>query len=191
MYDKLEEDIKQRKALRLKLKHQRQQSLYEDESPDVTPVKHGKEIEEPPTDKKEAEKLPTTIKNIWIIKPGENTNCGNGIQVARDWADIVEIITESNRSNKKRTCIVQRYIYNPLLIYKRKFDIRTYAMFTSIGGRRKAYGYEEGYIRTSSYEFDISNLSDRLIHLTNDAVQKRDKNYGKFEAGNKQSYSEF
>jgi tubulin--tyrosine ligase len=64
-------------------------------------------------------------------------------------------------------------------------------MFTSIGGRRKAYGYEEGYIRTSSYEFDISNLSDRLIHLTNDAVQKRDKNYGKFEAGNKQSYSEF
>jgi len=80
--------------------------LYEDESPDVTPVKHGKEIEEPPTDKKEAEKLPPTIKNIWIIKPGENTNCGNGIQVARDWADIVEIITESNRSNKKRTCIV-------------------------------------------------------------------------------------
>ena len=46
-------------------------------------------------------------------------------------------------------------------------------MFNSIGGRTKAYVYDEGYIRTSSYEFDIHNLSDRLIHLTNDAVQKK------------------
>ena len=64
-------------------------------------------------------------------------------------------------------------------------------MMTSIGGRMKAYVYEEGYIRTSSYEFDINNLHDRLIHLTNDAVQKRDKNYGKYEIGNKMSYQEF
>lgn len=62
---------------------------------------------------------------------------------------------------------------------------------TSIGGRTKAYVYEEGYIRTSSYEYDANNLHDRLIHLTNDAVQKRDKNYGKFEVGNKVSYVEF
>ena len=63
-------------------------------------------------------------------------------------------------------------------------------MLTSIGGRQKGYLYEEGYIRTSSYEYDINNLSDRLIHLTNDAVQKRDKGYGKYEAGNKMSYNE-
>jgi hypothetical protein len=47
-----------------------------------------------------------TMKNIWILKPGENTNCGNGIQVAKDFNDIVEIVTESNKSNKRRTCIV-------------------------------------------------------------------------------------
>jgi tubulin---tyrosine ligase len=103
----------------------------------------------------------------------------------------VDIITESNQANKLRTCIVQRYIHNPLLIHKRKFDIRTYALYTSLNGRGKVYNYEEGYIRTSSYEYDVNNLSDRLVHLTNDAVQKKDKNYGKFEAGNKQSYSEF
>lgn len=80
---------------------------------------------------------------------------------------------------------MQRYIANPLLIHKRKFDIRTYAMVTSINGRMKAYVYDEGYIRTSSYEYDVTNLSDKLVHLTNDAVQKKDKNYGKFEAGNK------
>ncbi len=63
-------------------------------------------------------------------------------------------------------------------------------MLTSIGGNMKAYVYEEGYIRTSSYEFDINNLHDKMIHLTNDAIQKRDKNYGKFEPGNKMSYNE-
>ena len=30
-----------------------------------------------------------------------------------------------------------------------------------------------------------------MIHLTNDAVQKKGDDYGKFEAGNKLSYSEF
>jgi hypothetical protein len=64
-------------------------------------------------------------------------------------------------------------------------------MITSIGGCHKGFVYEEGYIRTSSYEYDLSNLSDRLIHLTNDAVQKRDKGYGKYEPGNKMSYNEF
>jgi uncharacterized coiled-coil DUF342 family protein len=30
----------------------------------------------------------------------------------------------------------------------------------------------------------------RALHLTNDAVQKHNKNYGKFEAGNKLTYEE-
>lgn len=30
-----------------------------------------------------------------------------------------------------------------------------------------------------------------MIHLTNDAVQKRGDDYGKFESGNKLSYAEF
>ena len=30
-----------------------------------------------------------------------------------------------------------------------------------------------------------------MVHLTNDAVQKKGDNYGKFEKGNKVSYEEF
>ena len=30
-----------------------------------------------------------------------------------------------------------------------------------------------------------------MIHLTNDAVQKKGEDYGKFEAGNKLSYADF
>jgi len=33
-------------------------------------------------------------------------------------------------------------------------------------------------------------LDRKYIHLTNDAVQKKNENYGKFERGNKISYEE-
>jgi tubulin polyglutamylase TTLL1/tubulin monoglycylase TTLL3/8 len=57
-----------------------------------------------------------------------------------------------------------------LLIHRRKFDIRTFAMINSVGGNIKGYVFDEGYIRTSSTEYDVNNLHDRLIHLTNDAI---------------------
>jgi tubulin--tyrosine ligase len=37
----------------------------------------------------------------------------------------------------------------------------------------------------------MKNLSNRMIHLTNDAVQKKCEDYGKFEPGNKLSFSDF
>ena len=53
------------------------------------------------------------------------------------------------------------------------------------------YIYEEGYLRTSCREYSINNLANKLVHLTNDAVQKKAEDYGKFEPGNKLSYNEF
>lgn len=79
-------------------------------------------------------------KNIWIIKPGENTNRGIGIMVSKDYEEIKSIIVEST-ANRKRTCIVQKYIHNPLLINKRKFDIRLFAFLSSINGNLKGYFY--------------------------------------------------
>ena len=113
-----------------------------------------------------------------------------GIQVAKEFNEIRDIIIDST-TNKRRTCIVQKYIHNPLLIHRRKFDIRTYALMTTINGNLKGYLYEEGYLRTSSREYSILNLNNKLVHLTNDAVQKRSDEYGKFEPGNKLSYNEF
>ena len=43
--------------------------------------------------------------NIWIIKPGENTNRGQGISVSKDYSEITSLVEESTKS-KKRTCIV-------------------------------------------------------------------------------------
>ena len=41
-------------------------------------------------------------------------------------------------------------------------------------------------MRTSSEEYDLSGekLDQVYVHLTNNAVQKYSKNYGKFEEGN-------
>eukprot|EP00826_Nyctotherus_ovalis_P044077 TRINITY_DN4725_c0_g2_i2.p1 TRINITY_DN4725_c0_g2~~TRINITY_DN4725_c0_g2_i2.p1 ORF type:complete len:416 (+),score=112.19 TRINITY_DN4725_c0_g2_i2:79-1326(+) len=128
-------------------------------------------------------------ENIWIIKPGENSNRGNGIQLSKNIEEIKKIIEPSNKTG--RTYIIQKYIENPLLINKRKFDIRMFGLMTSVNGWIKGYFYESGYIRTSSKEFTLKSLGNKAVHLTNDAVQQQTEDYGKYEPGNKLTFSEF
>lgn len=54
----------------------------------------------------------------------------------------------------------------------------------------KVYLFKQGYIRTSSYKYstDSATLSDNNIHLTNNAVQKNNTEYGKYEDGNQLSF---
>eukprot|EP00743_Colponemidia_sp_Colp-15_P003419 GILK01003693.1.p1 GENE.GILK01003693.1~~GILK01003693.1.p1 ORF type:complete len:815 (+),score=171.39 GILK01003693.1:1-2445(+) len=125
--------------------------------------------------------------NLWIVKPAENTNRGTGIEVTADKERVKAIVNGSH----KYSYIVQKYLEKPLLIHKRKFDIRSYVLVTNTTGRLTAYLYKDGYLRTSVKEFSLNNVSNRLIHLTNDAVQKKSDQYGKFEPGNKMSYPEF
>ena len=129
--------------------------------------------------------------NVWIIKPGENTNRGSGIQVANSLGQIRQIIDEFAQSNNGRTSIVQKYIEKPLLVNGRKFDVRAFALLTSVNGVLKGYVYRDCYFRTSSKLYDLSNLHSRYIHLTNDAVQMNSEDYGKFESGNKMSINDF
>eukprot|EP00347_Sterkiella_histriomuscorum_P018082 403346857 len=129
-------------------------------------------------------------QNVWIIKPGENTNRGCGIQVSNSLSEIQSLLSEL-KIKSQRTFIVQKYIEKPLLISGRKFDIRCYGLLTSINGVQKGYFYRDCYFRTSSKEYDIDDLSNRLIHLTNDAIQKYSDDYGKYENGNKLSINDF
>ena len=118
---------------------------------------------------KECERKKET--NIWIIKPGENSNRGTGIQVANSLTEVRQIVHSMASSAGGRTSIVQKYLDKPLLIHGRKFDIRGYAMLTSINGVLKGYMYRDCYFRTSSKQFDLSNLHSKYVHLTNDAIQ--------------------
>lgn len=60
---------------------------------------------------------------------------------------------------------------------------------TCINGTIKGYWYRDGYVRTTSTEYSLSNNGSN-IHLTNDAVQKNLPEYGKYEKGNKLSYDD-
>lgn len=64
---------------------------------------------------------------------------------------------------------MQKYLERPLLLRNRKFDIRLWVLITQDA---KAYLFKEGYIRTSSYEYDASpaSVDKPFIHLTNNAV---------------------
>jgi Tubulin-tyrosine ligase family len=84
--------------------------------------------------------------------------------------------------------VVQKYMEVPLLINKRKFDIRVWALVTHEG---KAFVFREGYIRTSSEEYNLNatDITKDSIHLTNNAVQKNMENYGRYEEGNILAFS--
>lgn len=64
-------------------------------------------------------------------------------------------------------------------------------MTTTVNNNLQAYWYADGYLRTSCKEYSMKNVTNRLVHLTNDAIQKRCDDYGKFESGNKLSYAEW
>jgi len=152
-------------------------------------TKYFAEIE---AEKAERSEKGRVVLNWWIIKPGENTNCGHGIHVSSDLEEIRGLVSSVTTSaGRKRTFIVQKYIERPLLVNKRKFDIRCYGLLTCFNGHVQGYFYHDGYLRTSSKEFTLKNISNRFIHLTNDAVQKKSEDYGRFESGNKLSYPEF
>lgn len=95
-----------------------------------------------------------------------------------------------HKNGEEKTYIIQKYL-KPFLYNGRKFDIRHYLLITSIKGNLKAFWYKEGYIRTSSEKYDIEDLGNEFIHLTNDAIQKKSELYGKYEPGNKLSYTNF
>jgi len=111
--------------------------------------------------------------------------------VCKELDQIKNLVSNTNVNGNKRSYIIQKYIEKPLLYKNRKFDIRCFTMMCTINGNMQGYWYQEGYFRTSCREFTIKNVSNRYVHLTNDAVQKKLDDYGKFESGNKLSYSEF
>ena len=64
-------------------------------------------------DAKKAKKTEITVHNIWIVKPGENTNRGNGIKVCSTLNEIKDIFTANMYDFHHRTFILQKYIERP------------------------------------------------------------------------------
>ena len=111
-----------------------------------------------------------------------------------------ELLLNSNNKSKKKdkkkiyskiTCfnevIVQKYLDNPLLYKKRKFDIRCYVLVDS---NLNVFFCREGHLKGSSEFYDI-NTKNKFIHITNHSLQKKSSKFEQYEYGNEMSYSDF
>ena len=67
--------------------------------------------------------------------------------------------------------IVSKYVHNPLLIGRRKFDLRLYVLVTSFRPLR-VYMSRLGFARFCGVEYDPASekIDDAYVHLTNVAV---------------------
>ena len=71
-----------------------------------------------------------------IVKPTDGA-CGRGITIypsIHSQADLASALSQYDdkypyTATKSRSVVVQRYISNPLLFDKRKFDIRVYLLY--------------------------------------------------------------
>lgn len=89
--------------------------------------------------------------------------------------------------------MIQKYIERPLVYKQRKFDIRMWAVLhiTDNPSQFDIYFFNEGYLRTSSNEYNVHD-DNIMVHLTNNCLQVQDKStFGKHEVGNTVSFAEF
>ena len=143
--------------------------------------------------------------NLWLLKPTEY-NRGRGINLFNKLSSLeyyLKCFLVGDNVNRYKTMsttgrkfrdqalnlvqshkfVLQKYVEKPMLIDGRKFDIRVWAM---IDHNMNLYYFKEGYIRLSSEPFNLNEdqIEDIYVHLTNNAIQKDGKNYGKHESGN-------
>jgi len=99
-------------------------------------------------------------ENLYIIKPVASSR-GRGVRV------LTDVTTLPQKG------MVQKYIYNPHLINKKKYDIRLYLLVTGFLPL-KVYLFENGIVRFCSEDFDIDpeKLNNNYIHVTNFSVNK-------------------
>jgi hypothetical protein len=74
--------------------------------------------------------------------------------------------------------VVCKYISNPLLINKHKFDLRIYVLITSIDPLR-IYVYNEGLARFASHPYEMTKetLKNLYQHLTNYSINKKSETF--------------
>lgn len=102
-------------------------------------------------------------QEIWILKPVSKSK-GVGIQLVDKKNTIKQLTKDSQK-------LTQQYIHNPLLIQKKKFDIRIWVLLTSIQPL-EVYYFPQFYLRLCSQEYDRENLGNLFCHLTNFSINQ-------------------
>lgn len=118
---------------------------------------------------------------VWISKP---TACNRGIGIYllhnREQVEAMKQRLEDREKkrggiNRPAGRIVSRYILYPLLLNRRKFDVRSYVLVQSTPHGHICF-FRPGYCRLSINEYAVSE-TDLSTHLTNQALQVKNPNY--------------
>ncbi|SBS95216.1 tubulin--tyrosine ligase, putative, partial [Plasmodium malariae] len=112
-------------------------------------------------------------KEYYIMKP----DCGSmgiGVKVINKYSDI-----NINILNGYNCYIIQKYIDNPLLMYKKKFDFRIYILLLPGKNYPKIYLSKVGFARlcTEEYKKKKRYICNTYIHLTNYSINKDNEKY--------------
>ena len=106
--------------------------------------------------------------DLWLIKP-KTGSLGEGIYIFQNLTKTPDVY------------LLTKYISNPHLINRLKYDFRIYVFITGLKPL-KIYLYKEGMVRFATEEYTInkSHLNESYIHLTNVHInQKNKKDYKK------------
>lgn len=89
--------------------------------------------------------------------------------------------TDNEEENSIDTnSIMQKYLEKPLLINKKKFDIRCYALIAST--KPLFVLFHHGYLRFAIDDYSLSIFEQpngKFVHLTNNSIQKKHPEYSK------------
>lgn len=95
---------------------------------------------------------------VWISKPS-NMFGGTGIEILDDVIVAKEHVREGR--------IVQKYLEKPLLIKGKKFDLRVLVLLTPT----ENLIYKHCYMRKCAIEYNLTDLENSRMHLTNTCYQ--------------------
>ena len=97
-------------------------------------------------------------KNVWLFKPARDS-FARGIEILENYKEI--------EKTKFKNFLISRYIMNPMLIRKKKFDMRAYILITGMNPLT-IYFYKDGYIKIPVKDFTLEyeHIKDGCIHIT-------------------------
>ena len=168
----------------------------DDDEKAVAPVDDSEAVSPEPRNKKNLRALQTSPKRGAQSSVSVPQATYSKLMIKSEKKQLLSLLSEEEPKPKNefeakykhQKFIIQKYIERPLLLNQRKFDIRVWVFLDSRG---QAYFCRQGYLRTSSYKFELDpdDPDNRFVHLTNNAVQKFSKSFGSHEDGNILSFA--
>ncbi|KAG2454764.1 hypothetical protein HYH02_000599 [Chlamydomonas schloesseri] len=107
--------------------------------------------------------------NIWIVKPAGKSR-GRGIRLFNDPDVLLQYTRGEEAQGLEARWVAQKYVERPLIIWRRKFDIRQWVLVTD-WNPLCVWFYSTCYLRFAATDYDPNNL-DIFQHLTNNSVAK-------------------